>query len=109
VTITTKPLIVAKYAGNAETTEYTVPAGTRTIVDKFVAYSAAGATLTVKIVPNAGTAGASNIIEAKTLAAGDTYAFPGVVGNVLEAGGFISVICSAATNTVIRASGREVT
>lgn len=109
MTVTSKPLFTAKYAGSAETTEYTAPAGTRTIIDKFTAYSAAGGTLTVKLVASGGTASADEILEVKTLAAGDTYGFPGIVGHCLEAGGFISVICSAATNTVIRATGREVT
>lgn len=109
MTVMAKPLVTAKYAANAETTEYTAPVGTRTIIDKCVAYSATGGTLTIKLVASGGTAGASNLIEAKTLAAGETYAFPGIVGNVLEAGGFVSVICSAASNTVFRISGREVT
>lgn len=109
MTVISKPLVTAKYASNAETTEYTAPTGTRTIIDKFTAYSATGGTLTVKLVASGGSAGASNLIESKTLTAGETYSFPGVVGHTLEAGGFLSVICSAATNTVIRATGREVT
>lgn len=109
MTVTSRPLITAKYASNAETTEYTAASGTRTILDKFTGYSATGGTLTVKLVPNGGAAAATNIIVAKTLAAGESYTFPELVGHVLEAGGFISAICSAATNTVIRASGREVT
>lgn len=109
MTVTSKPLVTAKYAANSETTEYTAPTGTRTIIDKCVAYSATGGTLTVKLVASGGAAGASNIVEAKTLAAGETHSFPGIVGNVLEAGGFVSVICSVASNTVIRLSGREVT
>jgi hypothetical protein len=108
MTVIAKPLITSKYASNAETTEYTAPSGTRTIIDKFTGYSATGGTLTVKLVASGGTASADEIIEAKTLAAGETHTFPGIVGHSLEAGGFISVICSAASNTVIRASGREV-
>lgn len=109
MTVTAKPLIAAKYASNAETAEYTAATGTRTIVDKFTGYSAAGGTLTVKLIPNGGSADATNVIVVKTLTAGETYTFPEVIGHVLEAGGKISVLCSAATNTVIRASGREVT
>lgn len=111
MTVTAKPLIVSKHAANAETTEYTVPAGTRTILDKFTGYNGtAGAVLlTVKLVPNGGTAGASNITVAKSIAAGETYTFPEIVGHSVEAGGFISVLAASATAIVIRASGREVT
>ena len=110
MTTVSKPLIVAKYASNAETTEYTASTGMRTIVDKFTGYNGTGGAvaLTVKIVPNADTAGASNIMVVKSIAAGETYTFPEVVGHVLEAGGFLSVLAAAATSIVIRASGREV-
>lgn len=104
-----KPLVTAAYAADSQTTIYTAPAGTRTIIDKFSAYSPAGGTLTINIVPSGGTASAANILEAKTLTAGETYTFPGIVGQVLEAGGFISVIAGAASTVVRRVSGREVT
>lgn len=111
MTVIAKPLILSKYAANAETTEYTAAAGTRTIIDKFTAYNGTGAAvlLTVKLVPTGGTAGAANIVVAKSVAAGESYTFPEVVGHVLEPGGFISVLAGAATSLVIRCSGREVT
>jgi len=108
MTVRTSPIIPAKYASNAETTEYTAPSGTRTIIDKMTAYSASGCTVTVKLVPSSGTASAANIIETKTLQAGETYGFPFIVGHSLEPGGFISIIASSASAAVIRASGREV-
>lgn len=106
-----KPLITSKYASNAENTEYTASAGMRTILDKFTGYNgtAGAVTLTVKIVASGGTAGASNVTVSKSIAAGETYTFPEVVGHVLEASGFVSVLASAATSIVIRCSGREVT
>jgi hypothetical protein len=111
MTVTAKPLIVSKYAANAETTEYTAPAGTRTILDKFTAYngSAGAVLLTVKLVPSGGTAGASNVTAVKSIAAGETYTYPEIVGHSLEAGGFVSVLAASASAIVIRASGREVT
>jgi hypothetical protein len=111
MTTTARPLVLSKYAANSETTEYTCPTGTRTIIDKISAYNGTGGSvaLTFKIVPNAGTAGASNTLAVKTIAAGVTETFPEVVGQVLEAGGFISVLAGAATSIVIRVSGREVT
>jgi hypothetical protein len=110
MTVTAKPLITSKQAANAETTEYTAPAGTRTIIDKFTGHNATGGAviLTVKLVPQGGTAGTEHIVAVKSIAAGDTYTFPEVVGHVLETGGFISVIAGAATSINIRASGREV-
>ena len=80
-------------------------------MDKFTAYNSdsASQTLAINIVPNAGAAGASNLIVLKTITGGETYTFPEVVGHVLEAGGFLSVVASAASMVVIRASGREVT
>lgn len=110
MTVTSKPLVVAAYASNAETTVYT-STGMRAILDKFTGYNgtAGAVTLTIKLVPNGGAAGAGNIMVVKSLAAGETYTFPEVVGHTLENGGFISTIASAATSIVIRVSGREVT
>jgi hypothetical protein len=109
MSVTAKPLFTAKYAANAETTEYTAPAGVRTMVDKFVGYNgtAGAVSLTVKLVPSGGTAGASHILIVKSIPAGETYTFPEIVGNYLEPGGFISVVAGAGTSIVIRASGRE--
>jgi hypothetical protein len=111
MTTTAKPLVLAKYAANSETTEYTAASGMRTIIDKISAYNgtAGPVALTLKLVPNGGTASASNTMAVKTIAAGVTETYPEVVGQVLEAGGFISVLAGAATSIVIRISGREVT
>lgn len=111
MTTIAKPLVTAKYAANSETTEYTCSTGMRTIIDKISAYNGTGGavTLTIKLVPSAGTAGASNTLAVKSIAAGTTETFSEIVGQVLEAGGFISVLAGAATSIVIRISGREVT
>lgn len=105
--VTAKCLLEAKQAESSQTTQYTVAANTRTILDKFTARSVAGATLSVNIVASGGAAGASNLIVTKTLAAGEHYTFPELVGQILNAGDFVSTICSVATDTVIRISGRE--
>ena len=111
MTVTARPIIPAQYAPNAQTAVYTASSGTRVICDKFTAYNSdvATQTLAVHIVPNGGSAGASNLIVSKALTAGETYPFPEIVGHVLEAGGFISVVATAASKIVIRGSGREVT
>lgn len=109
MSVTSKPLIAAAYAPNAETTGYTA-VGVRTIIDKYTAYNSdtAAQTLTVKLVAGGGTAGASNVMVLKTLAPGETYTFPEVVGHVLAPGDFISELASVASKIVRRCSGREI-
>lgn len=110
MTVTSKPLVTANYAAAADTTEYTAT-GVRTIIDKCTAYNSdVGAqTLTVNLVPSGGAVAATNIVVLKSLAAGETYTFPEIVGHVLESGGFISMKGSVANKIVRRVSGREVT
>lgn len=109
MTTTTKCLVEAKYAENAETTQYTAPAGTRTIIDKMSGYSPAGGTLSVKVIASGGTASADELLVVKTLAAGEAYTFPEIVGHTLNTGDFISTLPGGANTVVIRVSGREVT
>jgi len=104
----TQCLVQTKFAESAETTQYTA-SGRRTIIDKFSAYSSAGGTITAKLIPSGGAAGASNVLVAKTLAAGETYTFPEIVGHTLNPGDFISTLAGAPSTVVIRISGREIT
>ena len=95
----------------AETTQYAAPTGTRTILDKFTGTNTtAGAqTITVKLVQSGGSVGAANtIVSAKTIAPGECYTFPELVGHVLNAGDFLSTLCSAGAAITVRASGREI-
>lgn len=105
-----KVLIAAKQAENAQTTQYTA-VGAKALITKFTATnnSAANASLAINIVTNGNSAGVENLIVTKTIAPGDTYTFPEIVGQTLEPGGFISTIASAATSLTIRASGYEIT
>ena len=112
MTVIAKPLIQGTLAAAADTTQYTAPTGTRTIIDKFTACNndAAARTLTVNLVASGGAVGAANqVVKTKTLAAGETYTFPELVGHVLATGDFISTNASAAGVVAVRASGREVT
>jgi len=109
--VTAKALFNPLQAQNAQTTQYTAPTGTRTIIDKFTGTNttALPATLTVNLAPNAGAAGVTNtIVSAKTIQPGETYTFPEVVGHVLNPGDFISTLAGTAAAITIRASGREV-
>ncbi|MCH9839314.1 hypothetical protein K0U83_26870, partial [bacterium] len=96
---------------SSQTTQYTATNVT-TIIDKFTAtnYSAGAVTLSVNLVTGGDTAGNQNlVVKTKSLAAGETYTFPEIVGQSLAPSGFISTIASAATSISIRASGREIT
>lgn len=110
MTVTAKVIIPAKIAESTQVTQYTAT-GVRTIIDKLTAtnYSGGAVTISVNLVTLADTAGNQNlIVKTKTLAAGETYTFPEIVGHILAAGDFISTIASAATSIAIRASGREI-
>lgn len=111
MSVTAKTLIAAKFAEAAQTKQYTAE-GVRTIIDKFTATNTsatANATLSVFLVPLAGTAGDANVtVKTKSLQPLEAYTFPEIVGHVLEAGTFISTLAGTATTISIRASGREV-
>jgi len=110
MSVSISPIIPAKIAESAQTTQYT-STGVQTIIDKFTAtnYSAVAATLSVNLVTSGDTAGNANlIVKTKTLQPAETYTFPEVVGHTLGVGGFISTIAGTATSINIRASGRLV-
>ena len=108
--VTVKALIPAKQAEATQTTQYTAT-NCRAIIDKFTATNttAGNVTIGVNIVASGGSASASNlIVDNRSIAPDETYTFPELVGQVLDAGSFISTIASAATSLTIRASGREI-
>lgn len=111
MTVTAKTLIDPLQAAAAQTALYTSPAtGKGTIIDKFTGTNTTGtaATLTVNLVKLAGAAGAANVISsARTISPGESYTFPELVGHVLGAGDFISVLAGTAAAITVRASGRE--
>lgn len=111
MTVTVKNIIPRKQAENAQTSQYTAT-NCKTIIDKFTATNttAGAVTLSVNLVAAAGAASAANlVVNAKSIAAGECYTFPELVGQTLEPGGFISTLASAATSLTISASGREIT
>jgi hypothetical protein len=108
--IIAKTIIPAKILENTQTTQYTATNVT-TIIDKFTVtnYSGSAVTVSVNLVTSGDTAGNQNLIaKLVSIAAGTTYNFPEIVGHIIQAGGFISTVASAATSVTIRASGREV-
>ena len=111
MTVTVKAIVPAKIVENSQTTQYTAT-GVTTIIDKFTAtnYGASAASLSVNLVTNGDTAGNQNLVtKTKTLQPNEVYTFPELVGQVLNPGGFISTLASAATTINMRVSGREVT
>lgn len=111
MSVLVKALIPAKQAEGSQITQYTA-VNCKTIIDKFTATntSAGNVTISINLVTSGGTAGVSNlIVDSRAIAPDETYTFPELVGQVLEPGGFISTIASAATSLTIRASGREIT
>jgi len=108
---TIKNIIPGKQAENAQTTQYTAT-NCKAIIDKFTVTNTTGGAVTfsANLVVLAGSASAANIvISAKSIAAGECYTCPELVGQSLESGGFISTVAGAATSLTIRASGREIT
>lgn len=111
MSVLVKTLIASKQAENVQTTQYTA-VNCKAIIDKFTATntSAGNVTISVNLVTSGGSAGVTNlIVDSRSIAPDETYTFPELVGQVLESGGFISTIASAATSLTIRASGREIT
>lgn len=111
MTVTVKNIIPRKQAENAETTQYTAT-NCKTIIDKFTITNTTGGAVvfTARLVIAAGSPGVANtVLSAKSIAAGETYTCPELVGQTLEPGGFISTLAGAATSLTISASGREVT
>jgi hypothetical protein len=112
MSVTAKPLITAKYAQSAANIEYTAPANTRTIIDKFTATNnhSSSVDLTVYIIPAAGTASNANkVIKTLAIAAAATTDVTSLQNQILGAGEKISVFASVPDMLVIRASGRECT
>lgn len=111
MTVLAKTLVEGVQAAASNTTQYTAPANTRTIIDKMTATNTTGvaATLTTNLVAAAGSASASNtVMSAQSIAAGATYVCPEVAGHILNPGDFLSTLAGTAAAITIRVSGREV-
>jgi hypothetical protein len=109
--ILVKNIIPRKFAENAQTGQYTA-VNAKAVIDKFTAtnVTAAPVTINVHLVAGGGSAGTSNVVVFnKAIQVGETYTFPELVGQLLEGGGFISTVASAASALVISATGREIT
>lgn len=111
MTVTVKTIIQAKQAEAAQTVQYTANL-CKTVIDKFTVgnTTAANATFAANIVPSGGTASAANqVLVTRTIAPGEVYTCPELVGQSLESGMFISTLAGTAAALTITASGREIT
>lgn len=111
MTITVKNIIPRKQAEAAQTAQYTA-VNCKTVIDKFTVTNTTGAnaTFSAYLVASGGAAGAANcVISSKSVAAGETYNCPELVGQCLESGGFLSTLAGTAAALTISATGREIT
>lgn len=111
MTVTVKNIVPRKQAENAQTAQYTA-VNCKTIIDKFTVTNTSGANVnfSANLVAAAGAAGDGNLVlKTRAIVPNETYPCPELVGQVLEAGGFISTLAGTATSLTISASGREIT
>jgi len=111
MTVQVATLVEAKFAENAETTQYTSAPSVRTIIDKYSVTNVTGssAQYTARAVPSGQSAGSNNaVISARAILPGETYNCPEMVGQILEPGDFVSTLAGTASALVHRISGRKV-
>lgn len=111
MSVIVKNIIPRKQVEAAQTGQYTAE-NCKTIIDKFTVTntSAGNVTFNVNLVASGDLASASNLVlKSRTIAPSETYTCPELVGQTLEAGGFISTLAGTAAALTISASGREIT
>lgn len=111
MTATVRNIIPRKQAEATQTTQYTA-VNAKCVIDKFTVTNtgSANATISVNLVPSGGTPSNGNLItKARAIVPGESWSSAELVGQVLENGGFISTVASAASALTISASGREIT
>ena len=103
-----KTLREAKYAENSQTTQYTVPLNTSTIIDgiQVANNTGAAATMTINVVPSGSAAAATNVVQPTTSVAAGTKVTM-LAGTWMNAGDFISTLAGTASALVIHIGGRE--
>jgi len=112
MTVTVKVPVAPLQMANTQTTQYTAPASTKTIIDKATVTNTdtSNRTFSVNLVQAGGSASNGNlIIKDRSVVPGETYLCPELVGQELDSGSFISTTASAATALTFRVSGREIT
>jgi len=93
----------------ATETSVVAPTSGRVLLDKLTSYATAAGDVTLRIIPVAGSAGATNILAKKTFALGESYTWPEITGHTLTTGEVLSALGSVASAVNLRVSGRVVT
>jgi hypothetical protein len=106
----TKVLIPRKQAEAIQTNQYVVDTGKKAVIDKFTATNTTSLVVEISVnISDTGVISDSNlIVDTRKIAAGETYTFPELIGQVIESGGVISTIAGTAASLTITASGREI-
>ena len=104
--VSPKALITSQQITNAAVTYYT-STNIVTIVDSFKLVNTTGGAVTATVSIGANAA-STQMIAARSLAAGETYNCPEMVGQILNSGELIQALASAGSSITIRASGRTV-
>ncbi len=100
----TAALLQSDFVPDSQTALFT--AGQKVIVDKCNSSSILAGTVTLRIVPASATAGNQHQQASKVFNPADTYTWPEIVGQTLEAGDAIWGVCSVASAVTLRISGR---
>jgi hypothetical protein len=111
MTVRAKNLVPSAQLTGSAATYYTTPAVTRALIQKATVTNVdtVARTVTVYLVPSAGTASDTNaVIKALPVAAGTTLELFDLCGHVLEPGGFIQALASSAAVLGFRISGVEI-
>lgn len=90
------------------TTYIAAVVGALQTVEKCTLFNSAATfvTVTIYMVPLAGTAGVTNTLMIKTLAPNETYTCPEVVGKSLAPGAFLQALCTTAAVVNFAANGK---
>lgn len=107
---------LTKRLEDAQTTQYTVAAGSTVIIDKVTSTNTTSGLTTenvdisVNLVTFEDLPGKENLVtDERTIAPNETYTHPELVGQVLQAGDYISTLTTVNEGITIRISGREIT
>jgi IMP cyclohydrolase len=109
--ITLTNMIPAKFAEITQTEQYRAN-GLTAVIDSFLIVNNGSTTATISchIVPDSGTASASNrVLFDRQLSPNESYSCPELAGKIIDVDSFISTIASVASTITITATGREIT
>ena len=109
--VTPKVFVQSQQIAAEQTNQYTASQVTA-IIDKCTVTntSASNVAITINIIPSGGVAEVGNrVINARTIAPGEAYTCPEMIGHVLSSGDILSTLATSGGALSLRVSGREVT